>query len=419
MSGKKNKPAGYWTEENITKKILELIKELGRFPVTNDIRPQNITREMSKFGGMNYFRKKLGYEEKKDWSFINEEFLKKEYVGTGLTDTMLGEKLGCSGLVIKYYRKLFGIPQHRILQGTDITGKKFGKLLVIREDHRYKKRIYWLCKCDCGNKHVVTGHALKNGSSKSCGCAHYSIGEDHHNWKGHEEITGTIWKNIKQGARYRNIEWDLSIEDAYNLIIKQDFKCVLTDIPLVIGKNASIDRIESLGKYELSNIQWLDKDINVIKWDYSTERFIELCNCVINNSAEVLPIQIYDHKRRVYKNCGNICGDYWCRIVNNAKIRDKIFNITPEFAWDLYLKQNGKCAISGLPIIFPPPGKINRYAFTASLDRKDSKLDYEESNVWWVHKDINNIKWKLDLDYFYNLCLRVTQKASRILLGVN
>jgi hypothetical protein len=29
---------------------------------------------------------------------------------------------------------------------------------------------YWLCRCDCGNEREVTGSALMNGTSTSCGC---------------------------------------------------------------------------------------------------------------------------------------------------------------------------------------------------------------------------------------------------------
>lgn len=53
----------------------------------------------------------------------------------------------------------------------DLTGKKFGKLTVIRYDHTDKNRNpIWECLCDCGNTAFVQGHHLKSGHSKSCGC---------------------------------------------------------------------------------------------------------------------------------------------------------------------------------------------------------------------------------------------------------
>jgi ribosomal protein L37AE/L43A len=35
----------------------------------------------------------------------------------------------------------------------DLTGRKFGKLTVIRKtEKRYKRGVIWLCECECGNK---------------------------------------------------------------------------------------------------------------------------------------------------------------------------------------------------------------------------------------------------------------------------
>lgn len=48
----------------------------------------------------------------------------------------------------------------------DLTGKKFGKLTVIKkaEDKKYS-RIHWECKCDCGNPKIiiVSGSHLRTG----------------------------------------------------------------------------------------------------------------------------------------------------------------------------------------------------------------------------------------------------------------
>jgi len=54
----------------------------------------------------------------------------------------------------------------------DLTGLRFGRLLV--EKFAYiKRRCYcWICRCDCGNKKVVYGYSLKSGNTKSCGCLH-------------------------------------------------------------------------------------------------------------------------------------------------------------------------------------------------------------------------------------------------------
>lgn len=59
----------------------------------------------------------------------------------------------------------------------DLVGKRFGKLLVIKELYRKNNKVYWECQCDCGTKHVVrTTKSLQNSNFASCGCEH-SVGE--------------------------------------------------------------------------------------------------------------------------------------------------------------------------------------------------------------------------------------------------
>ena len=58
-----------------------------------------------------------------------------------------------------------------IIDTSDIIGKKFGKLtvdLVVGRDN--KKNHLYECKCDCGNKKIVTRGRLITGGTRSCGC---------------------------------------------------------------------------------------------------------------------------------------------------------------------------------------------------------------------------------------------------------
>ena len=53
----------------------------------------------------------------------------------------------------------------------DLTGQRFGRLLVIRESGRAKDRqIMWLCRCDCGGEVIVRSVYLRRGDTQSCGC---------------------------------------------------------------------------------------------------------------------------------------------------------------------------------------------------------------------------------------------------------
>lgn len=55
----------------------------------------------------------------------------------------------------------------------DLTGKRFGNLLVLRKVKNHNKRNTsqkWLCKCDCGKETISSLDALKSGNQVSCGC---------------------------------------------------------------------------------------------------------------------------------------------------------------------------------------------------------------------------------------------------------
>lgn len=57
-------------------------------------------------------------------------------------------------------------------QPIDITGARFGNLLVIACAGTFRKGSgpHWLCECDCGNQKNIHGSSLRGGLTKSCGC---------------------------------------------------------------------------------------------------------------------------------------------------------------------------------------------------------------------------------------------------------
>ena len=54
----------------------------------------------------------------------------------------------------------------------DETGKVYGRLTVIKRIPPQKgdKRVFWECKCSCGNYKNVSAKDLRSGKTTSCGC---------------------------------------------------------------------------------------------------------------------------------------------------------------------------------------------------------------------------------------------------------
>jgi len=88
----------------------------------------------------------------------------------------------------------------------------------------------------------------------------------------------------------------------------------------------------------------------------------------------------------------------------NAKNRNIEFNVTIEYLWDVYIKQNKKCPYTGVDLILSPKTSYSRTPENASLDRIDSSKGYVEGNVQWVLKRVNNMKNDMSHIDFIELC---------------
>lgn len=57
----------------------------------------------------------------------------------------------------------------------DMTGSVFGQWTVLVHcpppPGRRETEAWWLCRCSCGTERPVRGATLRNGTSRSCGCA--------------------------------------------------------------------------------------------------------------------------------------------------------------------------------------------------------------------------------------------------------
>lgn len=116
-----------------------------------------------------------------------------------------------------------------------------------------------------------------------------------------------------------------------------------------------------------------------------------------------------------FKGYGGLCGDYLYTIKHGAKTRGLKYEVTPIYLWKLYVKQNRKCALSGIEIFFNRDDRSQRIDVTrtASLDRIDSKIGYKKGNLQWVHKDVNNMKMALNEKDFIKWCNLISKHNNK------
>lgn len=133
-------------------------------------------------------------------------------------------------------------------------------------------------------------------------------------------------------------------------------------------------------------------------------QIIRLINSTSNGCNWCSTARDWSIKRCQGECVGTLSRTQYAQYKNCAIRRNISWELTMEVLWKLFKKQEGRCAISGIPLILdvkiPRKGKLN----TASIDRIDNNKPYTEDNVQWVHKDINKIKSTLDNTYFIELC---------------
>lgn len=140
----------------------------------------------------------------------------------------------------------------------DLTGKKFGRLTVIKRVGRAK----WVCRCECGNyKEVITSKLVK-GRCKSCGCLVHSptIRKQYKHGLTNNKLF-IKWQSMKSRCYYtRNCkfkcyggrgikvcdEWLSDFMNFYNWAINNGYKEGLT-----------LDRINVDGDYEPNNCRFI------------------------------------------------------------------------------------------------------------------------------------------------------------------
>jgi len=182
------------------------------------------------------------------------------------------------------------------MKKVEMINKKFGQLTVLSDHSSDRNGLRYNCMCDCGNTTNVLGTHLRQGNTISCGCANKK-GSDRVQWTGVGEMSGDFWYNhivrSASGAKGRRESLELSITKEYvwGLFIEQNRKCKLSGIEIKFpakykdkSYTASLDRIDSSKGYIEGNVQWVHKDVNMMKRIYNNKYFIEMCKLIAKNN---------------------------------------------------------------------------------------------------------------------------------------
>lgn len=190
-------------------------------------------------------------------------------------------------------------------RAAELTGRRFGKLVAVRRTATSRNgHARWVCVCDCGNYHESMATHLISNKMTHCGCSSYT-GERRSDWGGVGDISGDLWTSIKRGANgskgRKELQFSITMEFAWHLFLKQNRRCALSGLPLNFThengvrvrdtKSASLDRIDSNFGYTEDNVQWVHKDINMMKGRLEESYFLSLCSAVASYSTDVCRVR--------------------------------------------------------------------------------------------------------------------------------
>ena len=143
----------------------------------------------------------------------------------------------------------------------DLTGKRFGKLVVIKRAENQGNNRQWFCKCDCGTEKIIGGRHLTSGNTVSCGCYRHEIKSHYIHGQRGTRLYG-VWSNIInrcQNPNYRKYcdygGRGVNICDEWRNDYMAFFLYV-SALPHFNEPGYSIDRIDNSGNYEPGNVRW-------------------------------------------------------------------------------------------------------------------------------------------------------------------
>ncbi len=177
-------------------------------------------------------------------------------------------------------------------------------------------------------------------------------------------------------------------------------------------KKCGITRKRVANNRRISNIQKLERMGFQLLEEYTDSHKVCSIKCYCGRIFHTTPHHILTKHT---KSCGcfiankhsptwggyeEISGKEFNKVRFGAVRRNIQFSITIEEIWSLYLKQDRKCALSGLDIWWGTKDKISN----ASIDRIDNNKPYNLDNIQILHKDVNMMKRHHSNDYIIYLC---------------
>lgn len=135
---------------------------------------------------------------------------------------------------------------HKELSGLsqfeNMIGQRFGKLLVIGRAESKWDKVHWICKCDCGNETIVSTSGLKSGHTQSCGCYQDEVASNTH----YIDLSGRKFGRLTVIERARNSNTGM---------VRFLCKCDCGNLTTVMNSHLLGGKIQSCGCWKYSRLE--------------------------------------------------------------------------------------------------------------------------------------------------------------------
>jgi hypothetical protein len=137
--------------------------------------------------------------------------------------------------------------------------------------------------------------------------------------------------------------------------------------------------------------------------------------------AKYLPSGLMGSDNSNWRGTGKIPARMMASMIGGAKARRLVVEVTIDDLSDIFNRQQGKCAVTGISLIMRPsivrdvPLEL-RWRF-ASIDRIDGSKGYIKGNVQWVSKAVNIMKNVMPEDLFFMWCRTIAHRHPGPVVG--
>lgn len=324
----------------------------------------------------------------------------------------------------------------------NLKGKKFSKLNVLKKGKKIKRKDgspegTWLCKCECGNKTTVTTHYLITGHTRSCGC----MARLNNSLPYQEAAKNHLYSTYKQGAKNRNIDFDIPRKEFIELTSKDCYYCNCKPNQRrgTTGRHGfngdyfynGLDRIDNNMGYLNYNVLPCCGNCNTAKGILTKEEFLKKIHEIyrfLQLDTKLDLIVDINHKIIVYNPMKDILsieskhknaipfGDaaknqLFCSYRKRARKNQIGFNISKK---DFFYLTSCNCYYCGCfpsQIRKPSTGANGNYIYN-SLDRLNSNFGYSVKNCVPSCDTCNSMKGTLTKEEFITKIRNISENLK-------